>query len=165
MTALTAQGHCEGTENYVAIGGEVYLDDASVNVYGVLHSTHEATHFSPVDQPDHGVVPDLEALGKFADAGPFTVGEAFDCQEKLVLLWGQTEAARFKFGLARELPQRMAEQGELLIFALDEFLTGERLCGYPPLLFTSRFMSHTADLLSLSLILVFIKVAATHKIM
>jgi hypothetical protein len=89
-------------------------------VLGIVLAPREAPLGETVDQLDGAVMLNLQALGQLADGRPVSFGQAFDSQQKLVLL--RLDPVRLG-GVAAELqeaPDAISELGQRAILGGGE---------------------------------------------
>ena len=95
---------------------------AAIAAYEELLALQPPT--SPNLREEDAVRRGLQALGQFADGGPFAPGIAFHVQQQLILQGRDALGVDQIFGGAQEATQVVAEIGEVL-----EILLGQRACG------------------------------------
>lgn len=115
---LGAMDAVELLEDRAPGAGEGDDDLAAVFVGG--GAFREAECLEAVNQADGAVVGDLEPLGKFADGDPVAPGEAFDREERLILLGLETVRAGCPFAEAEEHAQCVSEFCEQLVVGFGE---------------------------------------------
>src|SRR4051812_2936026 len=74
--------------------------------------------FQTVDEADGAVVLDMESFGQLAVRHMLATGKAFDCQERLLLGWRESDGMGRLFAELKKLPQRMAKRRQRFIVCL-----------------------------------------------
>jgi len=109
-------GDRESPEEGVALRGD--LDQHFAVIQHVSVAAHEPQGGEPVDEPDDGVMLELELPGKGADGRQAVGRESLDRQEELVLLGLESGAPRDLLAEGHKAPDEVAEMGEALVIRL-----------------------------------------------
>jgi hypothetical protein len=117
-------GDRQESEDGLALRGD--LDQHLAVVQGVAVSADQAERRQAVDEPDDGMVLELELPGEGADRRQSVRRKPLDGEQQLVLLRLQSGLAGGPFAEHHEAPQEMAEMGEVLIIRLAQLRDSRR---------------------------------------
>src|SRR5258708_34643005 len=115
--ALLTQCYYQPAQHPLAFWRQRDTHGPPVRALLVLAARHQAARLRAIHQPDYGVMPDLQSLGKLADVGPLSTGKPLDGQQQVIVLGSEADLVGLELCLPDELPQRVAEVGQLLVFA------------------------------------------------
>jgi hypothetical protein len=94
-------------EQFVASGCKQHIDLSAVA--GRRLAGKQPLCNKPIDQPYSAMMPNLKSLGQLADRDSIASGETLYCQQRLMLLWLDTDSPSRLFAEAQKLSQRIAK--------------------------------------------------------